>query len=578
MSRCKFVFPSQPTELGTHFAGLAAITYLCLYHFERQNQLSGVMRDRAGFFSNTMQRLLRNAKFNFQQICDVALGGQLTDAERKRLYILWCETKLDVNGPLPKGATRSQDGQPDYSWRTVRFETRKMNLIDTRALWKRFTTELRLGWCDPATEAWAYSDFMWHFLAVSAHRDIIDVHNMMRHRKSRPGINHFLPLLLVHKARGDLKAVEAVWDEMLDNDVRPNNRAWTALLGCMLDQGQWKQAIERLEELSAQWKDMATTIGQLDEPPRTSVAAYYLPQIHPINAVLEGLIDSNNLTPVPAIVRWAQEHAAVPDVVTFTIVACHFVRGTSDRNFRAIVDEIARAARSSDAQSVKVLAKYLLAPEFSRLYTKSRTAQTCAVDAFLNEARETGAHCPPHIYSTIVHSVLASVHGPNFALAERIVDHSARQGVLPAPHQLSNIIGRSLHDVDPPRLDEAKALWRRAVYEGWTLDEHLYNATVTGFAKHGDVAFVRELREWAASAERETTWSSLTKIIEMLAGQGKTAEAWKVYQRVNTGREAPADSLDKTRFWVAMDDLGNQGLLLNPGAKTIQPVNNVKQM
>ena len=578
LQRYKTLFPTQLPYHESQLGALAAVSFMCLCQLEDQ-EASSPEKTQYATFSTLLKQLLIGTKHDFSPIYRSILGPHSSTEEFWKLKPTWkaVHRLANTDSEVPTEAlAKSRDDQSDgkaldnLHWGYVRNEIQRWDADGVRRHWKRFLEDLDVGATDPWVESRAVVGFLWRFNELSEYGDVLMVFKEAKRRTCKLGILHYNPVLDCFKAINDVDRLQATWDELQRRRIVPNNPAWCTFLEGQLKHGYWKEALELLEQMGNQWTRTADKITQLKTSFRGAPEGLYLPDIAPINVVIKGLLAQGIVQPVAEVLKFAETHALRPDRYTHNIILRHFIdRPDLDQAIQRYVGNPRTFLDSADVYTLSILTRALFKSRLFDLARRPVVDQDHAVDSFLDDLRASGVKGPPHIFTTVIHTLLSGPT-PNFAGAHRVLRFmDEEQGVAGTAFLLSLFAKHHLGQGSWDHLDTLRQLWSLWTERGWAVDGFAYNQVLRGLAGVSSTESVpwdtiARARRWAAANGVGTNYETLLVLLSAMARAGRAEEAAALVDGLREGQvkanETPKRGA-KEEFWELVEELQRDGFL-----------------
>ena len=566
LQRWTYIFPSDFEEFDASLGSMAALTHLCLYQYRPDDRLSTQGADRFTPFFVMMNDLVSHYRVHFSELRKAVSDSNIQPSQYGDLCTLW--THLQNRLCLPTAMSYPTTLVQSHGiWPAVRFDLVGKDIHFVRKHYALFLDHLSIGIVDPSNESLIFLHFMRKFLHLSKHDDVLAAFNEAKRRKCKLNVYHYLQLIMMYRATQHADKLFAVWAEMRAQGILPDNRVWAMFLAGLVDAGHWKRALEYVEEMGQQWRATASKVANLETEYQGPNLDIFLPHIRPINALITRLLAAGIVQPISAILRWAAEFAVKPDLVTYNTLLWHYVKSPKEHkkhDLSSLLSMPNAFLDKADRYTMSILTKAIFSSRFSGFPRKTHSEQNEAVSQFLTDLNNTKVLQPPHVYVTIIHTLLSG-NEPNFAAALKVLDHMANSGVPPPAHLLSLFV-KCYRNAQPPAVAAMAELWTRWREAQWPLDGYIYNQILRAFAECDDVPRSREVLALGKEMNFETNWFAFAAVMGALARHQEWEEVKILGEELRPRLHGSEECQGKQAFRMQLQDMQTHGLLESPRA------------
>jgi pentatricopeptide repeat protein len=299
----------------------------------------------------------------------------------------------------------------------------------------------------------------------------------------------------------DADALEKFWARMIEQNVQPDQHAWSVRLYSLVKAQRLNKAFAALQQMGQEWIsavraqqraslqatkgkqpvnlpqiDLTQWNGDVNGVPRPSLVV--------VNAMVSSLASKSD-EHIPQVLTWARDFAIELDLTTYNALLNVAMRHGKTAEAMSILQHMEkRSIQPNSTTTTVVLAALFKSDYFIKLPTDEQITKLFSLIAAIEESSPT-AKLDVKGYALAIDRMLKEHANP--AAARALLEQMSARGLEPTAH-IYTILMTSYFEADAPDFAAAEALWNKldrsnAGY-GVALDTIFYDRMVEAYARH----------------------------------------------------------------------------------------------
>ena len=346
-----------------------------------------------------------------------------------------------------------------------------------------------------------YEHFMLAFLALRQPRLALEAWSTVVESGMNPTVKTWTVMMRGCSRANDPDSLEKFWARMVDQNVQPDQHAWSVRLYSLAKAQRINKAFSALQQLGQEWIsavraqqraalpvtkgkqhvnlpqiDLTKWTGDVGGVPRPSLAI--------VNSVVSALASKSD-EHIPRVLAWARDFAIEFDLTTYNALLNVAMRHGKTAEAMSILKHMEnRSIQPNSTTTTVVLAALFKSDYFIRLPADEQITKLFGLIAAIEESSPT-AKLDVKGYALAIDRMLKEHANP--AAARALLEQMSARGLEPTT-QIYTILMTSYFAADPPDFAAAEALWNRlhrgnSGY-GVALDTIFYDRMVEAYAHH----------------------------------------------------------------------------------------------
>lgn len=439
------------------------------------------------------------------------------------------------------------------------------NLLMTETCWKEVCKFNAKDGASPLP-LFLYEHFMLAFLALRQPALALEAWNAVEQSGIRPTVKTWTVMMRGCSRANDADTLELFWARMREQDMQPDQHAWSIRLFCLIKAGRLQKASAGLRRMGHEWvaavraeqkaslpahtgkQHAATNLPPLDVTRWNSdVGGVPRPNLAIVNTVVSALAKKAD-EHIPQVLAWARDFGIDLDLATYNVLLNVAMRHGRMAQAMSILKHMKSQAIQPNSTTITVILTALFHSEyFGELPAEEKPAKLFEIIAAI-EASAPEAKLDAKGYALAIDRMLKEHEDPEAAQA--LIEHMSARGLEPTVH-IYTILMTSYFDASPPNFAAAEALWARLQNSnnryGAALDTIFYDRMVEAYARHHDHVGIAPMMDF----------------LERMSREGKRP-GWQVLELV---AKALSDRAEWGRLQGLVDDIRNSKGLLRVGVR-----------
>lgn len=409
-----------------------------------------------------------------------------------------------------------------------------------------------------------YEHFMLAFLALRQPRLALEAWTTVVESGLQPTVKTWTVMMRGCSRANDADSLEKFWARMIDQNVQPDQHAWSVRLYSLVKAQRINKAFSALNQMGQEWISAVRAQQKANLPAAKGKQHVNLPQIDltqwtgdvngvprpslaVVNAIISSLASKSD-EHIPRVLAWARDFAIELDLTTYNALLNVAMRhGKTDEAMSILQHMEKRSIQPNSTTTTVVLAALFKSDYFIKLPADEQITKLFELIAAIEESSPT-AKLDVKGYALAIDRMLKEHANP--AAARALLEQMSARGLEPTT-QIYTILMTSYFDADPPDFAAAEALWTRldrgnSGY-GVALDTIFYDRMVEAYARH---------HVHVGSAP-------MMKFLERMSREGKRP-GWAVLELV---ARALVDREEWEKLYSLVDDIQHSKGMLRVGAR-----------
>lgn len=438
------------------------------------------------------------------------------------------------------------------------------NLLITEACWDEVRKYNAKHSGASSLPLFLYEHFMLAFLALRQPRLALEAWTTVVESGLQPTVKTWTVMMRGCSRANDADSLEKFWARMLEQNVQPDQYAWSVRLYSLVKAQRINKAFSALNQMGQEWIsavraqqkanlpatkgkqhvdlpqiDLTQWTGDVNGVPRPSLAV--------VNAVVSSLASKSD-EHIPRVIAWARDFAIELDLTTYNVLLNVAMRhGKTDEAMSILQHMEKRSIQPNSTTTTVILAALFKSDYFISLPPEEQITKLFELIAAVEESSPT-AKLDVKGYALAIDRMLKEHANP--AAARALLEQMSARGLEPTT-QIYTILMTSYFDANPPDFAAAEALWTRldrgnSGY-GVALDTIFYDRMVEAYARH----------------HAHVGSAPMMKFLERMSREGKRP-GWRVLELV---AKALVDREEWGTLYSLVDDVQQSKGLLRVGAR-----------
>jgi pentatricopeptide repeat protein len=394
------------------------------------------------------------------------------------------------------------------------------NLLITEACWDEVRQFNAKQSGASSLPLFLYEHFMLAFLALRQPRLALEAWTTVVESGLKPTVKTWTVMMRGCSRANDADALEKFWARMIEQNVQPDQHAWSVRLYSLVKAQRINKAFAALHQMGQEWisavraqqrASLLATKGkqhvnlpQIDLTQWTSdVNGVPRPSLVVVNAIVSSLASKSD-EHIPQVLTWARDFAIELDLTTYNALLNVAMRHGNTAEAMSILQHMEkRSIQPNSTTTTVILAALFKSDYFIKLPTDEQITKLFSLIAAIEESSPT-AKLDVKGYALAIDRMLKEHANP--AAARALLEQMSMRGLEPTAH-IYTILMTSYFEADPPDFAAAEALWNKldrgnAGY-GAALDTIFYDRMVEAYARHHLHAGVTPMMKFLERMSRE---------------------------------------------------------------------------
>jgi pentatricopeptide repeat protein len=343
-------------------------------------------------------------------------------------------------------------------------------------------------------------------------------------------------------ATQDMKAVDVLWQQMLQSGIKPDIPAWNARIKASINCGNFGYGISLVNDISNQWasklatsklerKEVLPHDQEIADGQHTRPAVgldVMKPTTRTLNTILSAIRNTNPQN-IPDILKWAESMGIESDTYTFNILLSNHKEQDDEAAFLKAFNEMLVQQVTPDVVTYNLLNRFAL-DKSHKSVKETRGTFLQVIESMI----EHGFEPTSRTYGPMVQELLSQGAVDD---AKLLLEHSKQFG-RSVHARLCAVMAKGILEHRLPDLSIINAMRDEMMMADAGIGSDFYNAVLYGLAKSGRRNQMLAYMETARKIGASPTWTTLLTCLKACAYPVRRRAAQKVldYASQSVGR------------------------------------------
>ncbi|KAF2143315.1 uncharacterized protein K452DRAFT_268739 [Aplosporella prunicola CBS 121167] len=394
----------------------------------------------------------------------------------------------------------------------------------------------------------------------------IQVWNTMVANGVRPDVRAWTAMLTGCRNARDSVTLEQLWGRMLDSGIQPDAFAWSTRIHGFMVTGNTRRAMECLEDMGQIW--LAAKRAQESGKKKRGAAADAAnaeaeetklpprPTIEVINTVVTVMSRRNLHRELARVLNWARSFGIPPDVVTFNTLISMALRNENSTEAMTLLGQMDEAGVAPDVATFAIILNSVF--RSPTVQNAGPEVQNTKVLSVLQNMEKRGLTPNAFVFATLVDGLL-KMH-KNFAAAAAVLAYMRKKDVPISPHVYTILLTHYFDAAEAPDFAAVEALWSEIQAKAIPVDAIFYDRMIEKYAHVGELGKAMTTLSRMSREGKSPGWVALDLLCRCLAFAGDWDRFLELVRDVMQGKGVVAAGLQPTRptvvdaFWRMVED------------------------
>ncbi|KAI4250785.1 MAG: hypothetical protein LQ352_005254, partial [Teloschistes flavicans] len=407
--------------------------------------------------------------------------------------------------------------------------TERHDVARVAAIWRRYHSgPLAKGHLEFKSREQIYLSFLSSFISLSRPEQAVHVWNDMLQANVKPNQRHWNLMLKGSAKARDPVSLEEIWRNMLAAGMEPDQPCWTTFIGGLIIGGKWQQGLRMLHDLGTHWRRAHTGQKKHVNPAAATLSSVAMsqhkdsskPSLAPVMAAISGLTAIERHNQCLPLLDFATSHSLSLTTDIFNILLRPAVRHGDARRINNIFALMRQHNCSENEITYRILLNGHMSNTNSTFPLLSPQEQQDSVFRILDSMTAQKIPIDQKTYSTILYGLLSPKNATyNDQAARAVLEHMAKQGIKASTY-IYSILVTHYFAIQPPNVPAIEALWLRIRAEKPILDREFYERMVEGYARVQSVERMLFFLRRIPHEGKAPGWRCLRVVLGTLVLQG----------------------------------------------------------
>jgi pentatricopeptide repeat protein len=366
-----------------------------------------------------------------------------------------------------------------------------------------------------------YRMFLLTAFRMNSLKTALRIWNHMIATTGTPGLKDWTTMISGIGATKDMKAVDKLWQQMLDSGVKPDVAAWNARIQASINSGNFGDSMRVVNDMSDRWaleRQNMVAYGNghfdghsklVDNQPHSAGNGLDVtkPTTRTLNTILSAMRKSNPQS-IPDILKWSDSMGIEHDTYTFNILLSKYKAQDDQPSFLGTFERMLTQNIKLDAVTYNMLNRFIL-----HLPGKTIDEKRANILRLVEEMNRHGVEPTAQTYSPLLQALLS--HGEVDA-AKSLLNH-AKQFGRSVHARLCAVMAKGIFEQPLPDMSVIEDMKREMMTERAGIGSDFYNAVLHGLAQAGHMQNMSNSMEAARLLGVTPTWTTLFTCLKACA-------------------------------------------------------------